>query len=102
MGCSPHDRLLQVFPHIPKKNGQQLDKSHCPFRGGMNETYKGIDPVRVVMFKPERLQLGNPQHYDRSEPWIEEFGEKTGRWWDIFALCKFYLVLKTPLGKAKK
>jgi hypothetical protein len=47
----------------------------------MNETYRRIDPVMTVMFKLEGLQLGNPQHHDRSEPWIEEFGQNTGRSW---------------------
>jgi hypothetical protein len=27
--------------------------SHHPVRGGMNETYKGIDPVVAAMFKLE-------------------------------------------------
>ena len=31
-----------------KKNGQQLDKSHCPIRGGMNDTSRRIDPFRDV------------------------------------------------------
>jgi hypothetical protein len=47
---------------ICKKNGQQLNRRHCPFRGGMNETYKRIDPVRVVMFNFVGLHLGNQLH----------------------------------------
>ena len=41
-----------------KKNGQQLDRSHCPFRGGMNETYNRMDTGMTEMFKLEGLQLG--------------------------------------------
>jgi hypothetical protein len=51
--------LQKVAFDAKKKNGQQLDRSHCPFRGGMNETYKRIDPVEDSMFKLEGLQLGN-------------------------------------------
>lgn len=34
-----------------KKTGRQLDRSHRPARGGMNETNMEIDPVSAVMFK---------------------------------------------------
>jgi hypothetical protein len=42
-----------------KKTGQQLDRSHCPARGGMNETNNRIDPVMTGTFKFAGLQLGN-------------------------------------------
>jgi hypothetical protein len=47
------------MPLIRKKTGRQLDRSHRPARGGMNETYKRIDPATATMFKLERLHLGN-------------------------------------------
>ena len=44
-----------IFPsaasYLQKKTGRQLDRSHRPARGGMNETYKRIDPITVAMFK---------------------------------------------------
>jgi len=63
-GSAPQPLFLQynAYPvrrSLKKDRAATQTASHHPVRGGMNETNKGIDPVRVAMFKLERLQLRN-------------------------------------------
>ena len=57
MGYYPHFSVESLY--LWKKTGRQLDRSHRPARGGMNETNIGIDTPRVSMFKTKRLHFGN-------------------------------------------
>jgi hypothetical protein len=48
---------LGKSPHL-NRTGSNSIGSHCPFRGGRNETYRRIDPVMTGMFKLGRYWIG--------------------------------------------
>jgi len=52
----PEHKAITIMVRLTvgrKKNGQQLDKSHCPFRGGMR-----LPRILKLLVMPRYQQLG--------------------------------------------